>query len=290
MPYLQPTRPMHAKNASAPTSRSPGSSQGTGLHGILNDDFQVSGLAGIDTAHDHRLSRPLRRRRRNCRNTATRDRWTQDSAHRPAPANLRISDDQIARALEGAQLRFQRERGTDLTIFSPRASAMAHHRQRDHKPQLVRACNDLIQRALLALSSQFRRRVPAPQSPGRRAGNSAAELERCVKERDSSAASLNPDPSGGHWSSPPLTDRHWYPLPRRWSGSMCLRWCTSALIQQSNFHATGAHYINADTTAFMQFLTSDLFKGFPICGSSFAHGGGAMPIPLGPLSRPGAGQ
>ncbi len=30
-----------------------------------------------------------------------------------------------------------------------------------------------------------------------------------------------------------------------------------------NFHATGAHYINADTTAFMQFLTADLFKDFP---------------------------
>ena len=30
-----------------------------------------------------------------------------------------------------------------------------------------------------------------------------------------------------------------------------------------NFHATGAHYINADTTAFMQFLQGDLFADFP---------------------------
>jgi 4-oxalmesaconate hydratase len=29
------------------------------------------------------------------------------------------------------------------------------------------------------------------------------------------------------------------------------------------FHTTGAHYLNADTTAFMQCLTSDLFKDFP---------------------------
>jgi len=28
------------------------------------------------------------------------------------------------------------------------------------------------------------------------------------------------------------------------------------------FHTTGSHYLNADTTAFMQFLTSDLFKDF----------------------------
>ena len=29
------------------------------------------------------------------------------------------------------------------------------------------------------------------------------------------------------------------------------------------FHTTGAHYINADTTAFMQLIMSDLFKDFP---------------------------
>ena len=38
-----------------------------------------------------------------------------------------ISDDAIRASIEGAQLRIQRERGTDVTIFSPRASGMAHH-------------------------------------------------------------------------------------------------------------------------------------------------------------------
>ena len=36
-----------------------------------------------------------------------------------------------------------------------------------------------------------------------------------------------------------------------------------------NFHATGAHYINADTTAFMQFIEGDLFRDFRRCASSF---------------------
>jgi len=40
---------------------------------------------------------------------------------------LRISDDEIREKLEPAQLKFQRERGTDIAIFSPRASAMGHH-------------------------------------------------------------------------------------------------------------------------------------------------------------------
>ena len=33
------------------------------------------------------------------------------------PATPSISDDQIRESLEGAQLKLQRERGTDLTIF-----------------------------------------------------------------------------------------------------------------------------------------------------------------------------
>ena len=42
---------------------------------------------------------------------------------------LDISDDQIRESLEGAQLKFQRERGTDVTIFSPRASATGTMRE-----------------------------------------------------------------------------------------------------------------------------------------------------------------
>src|SRR5258708_744829 len=48
-----------------------------------------------------------------------------------------------------------------------------------------------------------------------------------------------------------------------------------------NFHATGAHYINADTTAFMQFLTSDLFKDFPTLKFVIPHGGGGVPYHWG---------
>ena len=45
----------------------------------------------------------------------------------PPRAGLKMSDDEIRASIEGAQLKFQRERGTDLTIFSPRASGMGHH-------------------------------------------------------------------------------------------------------------------------------------------------------------------
>jgi 4-oxalmesaconate hydratase len=48
-----------------------------------------------------------------------------------------------------------------------------------------------------------------------------------------------------------------------------------------NFHATGAHYINADTIAFMQLMRSDLFRDFPTLKFIIPHGGGAVPYHWG---------
>jgi 4-oxalmesaconate hydratase len=205
-----------------------------------------------------------------------------DPAVKPAPANLKISDDEIRASLEGAQLKFQRERGTDLTIFSPRASAMAHH-VGDETTSLnwSRACNDLIARVCALYPENFVGVCQLPQSPGVPPSHSAAELERCVQQLGFIGCNLNPDPSGGHWNSPPLTDRHWYPLYEK-----MVELDVPAMVHVSascnpNFHATGAHYLNADTTAFMQFLTADLFKDFPALRFIIPHGGGAVPFHWG---------
>ena len=47
------------------------------------------------------------------------------------------------------------------------------------------------------------------------------------------------------------------------------------------FHTTGAHYLNGDTTAFMQCLTSRPFKDFPTLKFIIPHGGGAVPYHWG---------
>ena len=201
----------------------------------------------------------------------------------PAPSdNLKISDDQIRTSLEGAQLKLQRERGTDLTIFSPRASAMAHHIGTETTSlHWTRVCNDLIHRVCGLYPENFVGVCQLPQSPGVPPVHSAAELTRCVEELGFIGCNLNPDPSGGHWNSPPLTDRHWYPLYEK-----LVELDVPAMVHVSsscnpNFHATGAHYINADTTAFMQFLASDLFKDFPALRFIIPHGGGAVPFHWG---------
>jgi 4-oxalmesaconate hydratase len=200
----------------------------------------------------------------------------------PSPDSIAISDDEIRDSLENAQLRLQRERGYDLTIFSPRASAMAHHIGTEQTSMdWSRACNDLIARVCALYPQNFVGVCQLPQSPGAPPVNSARELERCVNELGFIGCNLNPDPSGGHWNSPPLTDRHWYPLYEK-----MVELDVPAMVHVSsscnpNFHATGAHYINADTTAFMQFLTSDLFRDFPTLRFVIPHGGGAVPYHWG---------
>jgi hypothetical protein len=51
----------------------------------------------------------------------------QDPASMPKVSDLKISDDELRESIETNQLRLMKERGSDITIFSPRASFMAHH-------------------------------------------------------------------------------------------------------------------------------------------------------------------
>ena len=197
-------------------------------------------------------------------------------------ARPEISDDQIRESLEGAQLKLQRERGSDMTIFSPRASAMAHHIGDEGISSVwTEVCNDLIYRVVELYPDNFIGVCQLPQSPKADPGHSVRELERCVNELGFVGCNLNPDPSGGWWRSPPLTDRSWYPIYEK-----MVELDVPAMVHVSSscnpaFHATGAHYINADTTAFMQFIQGDLFKDFPELRFIIPHGGGAVPYHWG---------
>ncbi|MBZ5674249.1 MAG: amidohydrolase [Acidobacteriia bacterium] len=205
-----------------------------------------------------------------------------DPTQPPYDGKINISDDQIRESLEGAQLKLQRERGTDVTIFSPRASAMAHHiGTATTSSDWSRHCNDLIHRVCTLYPSNFVGVCQLPQSPGVPPQNVIAELERCVNEFGFIGCNLNPDPSGGHWTAPALTDKYWYPVYEK-----MVELDVPAMVHVSSscnpvFHATGAHYINADTTAFMQFIQGDLFKDFPTLRFIIPHGGGAVPFHWG---------
>jgi 4-oxalmesaconate hydratase len=199
-----------------------------------------------------------------------------------APSYPNISDDDLRESIEGSQLRLMRERGVDLTIFSPRASAMAHHQGDEGVSRAwAEVCNNLIARVTGLYPDNFVGVAQLPQSPGVPIVNSVAELRRCVLELGFVGCNLNPDPSGGHWNSPPLTDRSWYPFYEAMVELDVPAMVHVSAVTNPNFHATGSAYLNADTTAFMQFLQSDLFKDFPELRIVIPHGGGAVPYHWG---------
>jgi 4-oxalmesaconate hydratase len=198
------------------------------------------------------------------------------------PPRADISDDEISESVEANQLRLLRERGGDLMIFSPQASAMEHHVPDPATARAwARACNDLIHRVVALFPEHFAGACQLPQTPNGSLDDSIAELRRCVEELGFVGLNLNPDPSGGHWTSKPLTDDYWFPLYEA-----MVELDVPAMIHVSascneNFHALGAHYLNADTSAFMQLVEGDLFGRFPMLRLVIPHGGGAVPYHWG---------
>ncbi len=195
---------------------------------------------------------------------------------------IEVGDDQIRESLEGAQLKFQRERGTDLVIFSPRASWMGHHVGNEHTSRFwSEHQNELIRRCCDLYPESFAPVCQLPQSPGVAIGSSVRELERCVIGMGFVGCNVNPDPSGGHWSGPPLWDRYWWPLWERMQELDVPAMIHVSTSCNEHFHTTGSHYLGADTAAFVQALTSGFMRDFPGLRWVIPHGGGAVPYHWG---------
>ncbi len=200
----------------------------------------------------------------------------------PAPGPAVISDDEIRESIERGQLVLQRERGSDLTLFSPQASAMEHHvRDQATARTWARVCNDLVHRVVSLYPDRFAGVCQLPQTPGGPVGAAVDELRRCVTELGFVGCNLNPDPSGGYWQTPPLTDPSWYPLFEAMVELEVPAMIHASASCTASVHHTGAHYLNADTTVFMQLLQGDLFGEFPTLRFIIPHGGGAVPYHWG---------
>ncbi len=205
-----------------------------------------------------------------------------DPDHVGSKGTIAISDEEIRHSLEPNQLRLQRERGTDLTIFSPRASWMAHHVGNANTSKFwTQHTNDLIRRVCDLYPQNFAPVCALPQSPGSGLTNSVAELRRCVEELGFIGCNLNPDPSGGWWTGRPLGDESWFPLYEAMVELDVPAMVHVSSVCNDNFHATGSHYLGADTTAFMQAMTSGVFERFPSMRWIIPHGGGAVPYHWG---------
>lgn len=196
---------------------------------------------------------------------------------------IEISDDQIRDSLEGAQLKLQNDRGSDVTIFSPRASWMGHHIGNQSTSKFwTEHCNDLIYRITELYPKNFIGGAQLPQSPDASMEASAKELERCVTELGFVGFNLNPDPSGGHWTAPRLDDKYWYPIYEKMSELNVPAMIHVSASCNHCMDTTGSHYLGADTAAFQHLMMSKtLFKDFPDLKFIIPHGGGAIPYHWG---------
>jgi 4-oxalmesaconate hydratase len=198
------------------------------------------------------------------------------------PAELaQISDEQLRDSVERNQLRVLTERGGDLMLFSPKASGMEHHVP---DPALAldwaRASNDLVHRLGELYPQRFAPVAQLPQTPDGNITNVVAELHRAVGELGFVGVNLNPDPSGT-WAGRPLTDESWFPVYEALEALDAPAMVHVSTACNPNFHTLGAHYLNADTSVFVQLLQSDLFERFPRLRLVIPHGGGAVPYHWG---------
>jgi 4-oxalmesaconate hydratase len=197
---------------------------------------------------------------------------------RPVKTAVNVSDDEIRESLEKKQVKLLDERGIDVMLFSPMASAMGHH---FGGPLISRhwteASNDMIHRVCQLYPTRFVGVCALPQSPGVSPRECIGELQRCVKDLGFVGCNLNPDPSGGYWTDPPLGDEWWYPLYEKLEELEVPAMVHASATCNPSFHTTGSHYLNVDATAFLQLMGSRVFKDFPKLRLIISHGAGNVP-------------
>jgi OH-DDVA meta-cleavage compound hydrolase len=91
---------------------------------------------------------------------------------------------------------------------------------------------------------------------------------------------INPDPSGGHWRDPPMTDRWWYPLYEK-----LVELDVPALVHAAGCrcgrHDYTLNFIIEESIAILSLMKSKVFKDFPALKLIICHGGGAIPYQIG---------
>ncbi|MBC7482816.1 MAG: amidohydrolase family protein, partial [Rhizobacter sp.] len=106
-----------------------------------------------------------------------------DAGSMPKVADLKISDDELRETIEANQLKLMNERGSDLTIFSPRASFMAHHiGDFTISSTWAAICNELCFRVAGLFPDRFVPAAMLPQSPGVAPETCIPELVKCVEQ------------------------------------------------------------------------------------------------------------
>lgn len=171
--------------------------------------------------------------------------------------------------------------GTDVQLLSPRPFLMLNGEAR-----WADICawtsdnNDLIHRTVKLHPDRFRGVGSIPQKVGVAIEESFAEIDRCVNELGFVGILLNPDPSEGANTMPPLGDSYWFPLYEKLS-EMDL----PAHVHSGNCcngrESYDEHFIAEESLAITSVYRNAVFQKFPKLKLMISHGGGAIPFQIG---------
>ncbi|MDB5028750.1 MAG: amidohydrolase [Candidatus Eremiobacteraeota bacterium] len=171
--------------------------------------------------------------------------------------------------------------GTDVQLISPRPYTLMHSQR---PPELVHhwvaANNDAIARSVAMFPSRLRGVAGLPQVSGAPVSVVFDEIDRCVDELGFVGVLLNPDPSEGQGTVPPLGDEYWYPLYRK-----LVERDLPALIHSASCNNGREyyyeHFASEESLAVTSLARSTVFEDFPGLKLIVSHGGGAIPFQIG---------
>lgn len=172
------------------------------------------------------------------------------------------------------------EVGTDMQLLSPRPFMMLHGTSRfEDSRAWAESNNDLIARTVKLHPTRFRGVGGLPQLAGAPVETLFGELARCIDELGFVGVLLNPDPSEGAGTSPPLGDPYWYPLYEK----------LVELDVPAHIHSCGCcgretydeHFVTEESLAITSIARTDVFRRFPTLRLMISHGGGSVPYQIG---------
>lgn len=194
--------------------------------------------------------------------------------------HLNVTDESIRRRCD-AHIASLKEVGTDLQLISPRPFTLMHSVQPPSIVQwYVEEVNDLIARQVEMYPENYLGVCGLPQSPSLEPVRWLDELERCVREHNFVGCLLNPDPTEGQGTLPPLGDPYWYPVYERLCeiGVPALVHGAGCTNMRESFHS---HFITEEGIAIMSLMRSEVFDRFPDLKLIISHGGGPVPYQVG---------
>lgn len=197
--------------------------------------------------------------------------------HRGDP---KISDEALA-AAAARNVAALDEVGTTIQVLSPRPyQLMTSARPERIVHWWVAANNDLIRRTVDLHPDRFAGMAALPVCPGRPVEDALDELDRIAELPQFVGVLLNPDPSEGAGTAPPLGDEYWYPLFDR-----LVAHDLPALVHSAgcfNERETySEHFITEESIAVLTILRSNTLVDFPGLKLIISHGGGSVPYQIG---------